>query len=305
MTDFIFKQVGLIGCGLIGSSTARAIREYGLAEKIVVLEKDAVAKEVLHLGLADAAGTDAVILKECDLVIFCTPLGAYEILASQISPYLQPGTIVSDVGSVKQAAVDILQDKLPAHAHFIPGHPIAGTENSGPSAGFAELFAERWFILTPLENDDADYQQSVKKLEQFWQRTKAKVTIMTPQHHDRVLAMTSHLPHLIAYTIVDTAVNLGSDLQDEVIQYSAGGFRDFTRIAASDPTMWRDIFLTNKEAVLDGLQRFTEDLAELQKAIRWGDGEKLFEVFTRTRAVRRSIVDQRQHMAEESKKKAS
>lgn len=304
MTETLFKHVGLIGCGLIGSSLARAIRTYDLAEKISVVEKADVAKEVLHLGLADTASTEAAILKDCDLVVFCTPLGAYPTLAEKVAPHLQPGTIVSDVGSVKQAACDALQDKLPAHVHFIPGHPIAGTENSGPSAGFAELFADRWFILTPLDNQDNAYQDALKKLEQFWQATKAKVAIMPAPHHDRVLAMTSHLPHLIAYTIVDTAVNLGDDLQSEVIQYSAGGFRDFTRIAASDPTMWRDIFLANKDAVLDGLQRFTEDLTELQKAIRRGDGDKLFDVFTRTRAVRRSIIDQRQHMAEESKKKA-
>jgi cyclohexadieny/prephenate dehydrogenase len=304
MSETIFKKVGVIGCGLIGSSLVRAVRYYNLASHISVFEKPEVAEQVLALGLADQASADPSVLQDCDLVVFCTPLSAYAALVEKVAPFLKAGAIVTDVGSVKQSAVDALQSKLPAHVHFIPGHPIAGTENSGPTAGFAELFAERWFILTPLDEQmqDADYTAALEQLQQFWQRTRARVTVMSALHHDRVLAMTSHLPHLIAYTIVDTAVNLGSDLQDEVIQYSAGGFRDFTRIAASDPTMWRDVFLTNRDAVLDALQRFTEDLAELQKAIRWGDGDKLFEVFTRTRAIRRSIVDQKQHMPEESKK---
>jgi cyclohexadieny/prephenate dehydrogenase len=306
MTKPVFHHVGLIGCGLIGSSTARAIRTYNLAQTISVLEKPAVVQEVLALGLADQASHDPAILADCDLVIFCTPLSAYPVLVEHIVPHLKQGAVLSDVGSVKAAAIDALQSHLPDHVHFIPGHPIAGTENSGPAAGFAELFMDRWFILTPLDQqaDNPAYQDALAQLVQFWERTKAKVTTMSPGHHDRVLAMTSHLPHLIAYSIVDTANNLESALQSEVIQYSAGGFRDFTRIAASDPTMWRDIFLTNKDAVLDMLQRFTEDLTELQKAIRWNDGEKLFDVFTRTRAIRRSIIDQKQHLPEESKKQA-
>ena len=304
MTGYVFQHVGLVGCGLIGSSTARAIRQFNLAERITVFEKPAVAQQVLDLGLADAAGSDPSILADCDVVMFCVPMGAYAPLGQLIARFLKAGAIVTDVGSVKQSAVDALLPVMPAHVHFIPAHPIAGTENSGPTAGFAELFTDRWFIITPLaERDgDADYMAAVAQLVQFWEGARARVTTMPPAHHDRVLAMTSHLPHLIAYSIVDTATNLESDLQAQVIQYSAGGFRDFTRIAASDPTMWRDVFLNNREAVLDMLQRFTEDLTELQKAIRRGDGEKLFDVFTRTRAIRRSIIDQKQHLPEESKK---
>lgn len=306
MTQSIFKHVGLVGCGLIGSSLARAIRTYGLSETITVFEKSDVVAQVMDLKLADQASSDPAILADCDLVVFCTPLGAFASLITQIAPHLKQNAILSDVGSVKAAAVEVLQPHLPSHVKFIPGHPIAGTENSGPASGFAELFQDRWFILTPLsdQSDDADYQQAVQQLETFWQGTQARVATMSPDHHDRVLAMTSHLPHLIAYSIVDTATTLEGDLQAEVIQYSAGGFRDFTRIAASDPTMWRDIFLTNREAVLDMLQRFTEDLTELQKAIRRQDGDKLFDVFSRTRAIRRSIIDQKQHLAEESKKKS-
>jgi cyclohexadieny/prephenate dehydrogenase len=302
----LYHKIGLIGCGLIGSSLARAARLYGLADQINVFAREERLAEIMDLGLADIASADPAILSDCDIVFFCTPVGTYRALGERILPLLKAGAVVSDVGSVKQQTITHLLDIMPDHVHFIPGHPIAGTENSGPSAGFAELFIDRWFILTPLEDkaNDAAYQNALQILEQFWQHTRARVTCMNASHHDRVLAMTSHLPHLIAYTIVDTAVNLGADLQAEVIQYSAGGFRDFTRIAASDPTMWRDIFLMNREAVLDGLQRFTEDLTELQKAIRRGDGEKLFETFTRTRAVRRSIIDQRQHMPEESKKTA-
>lgn len=300
----VYHTIGLIGCGLIGSSLARAARLYGLADRIVVYARAERVPEIMGLGLADEVSSDPAILADCDIVFFCTPVGAYRALGERILPLLKHGAVVSDVGSVKQQTITHLLDIMPEHVHFIPGHPIAGTENSGPSAGFAELFMDRWFILTPLDDkaQDVAYQDEVRRLQKFWQGTQARVTCMNAAHHDRVLAMTSHLPHLIAYTIVDTAVNLGADLQAEVIQYSAGGFRDFTRIAASDPTMWRDIFLMNREAVLDGLQRFTEDLTELQKAIRRGDGEKLFETFTRTRAIRRSIIDQRQHMPEESKK---
>jgi cyclohexadieny/prephenate dehydrogenase len=306
MSEALYKKIGLIGCGLIGSSLSRATRLYGLAEEIIVFAREGRLAEIRDLGLADVVSDDPSVLADCDIVFFCTPVGTYRALGERILPVLKAGAVVSDVGSVKQQTITQLLDIMPDHVHFIPGHPIAGTENSGPSAGFAELFIDRWLILTPLEEHahDTAYQDALHRLEQFWHRTHARVTCMKADHHDRVLAMTSHLPHLIAYTIVDTAVNLGTDLQAEVIQYSAGGFRDFTRIAASDPTMWRDIFLMNREAVLDGLQRFTEDLTELQKAIRRGDGEKLFETFTRTRAVRRSIIDQRQHIPEESKKKS-
>jgi cyclohexadieny/prephenate dehydrogenase len=226
-------------------------------------------------------------------------VGAYRDVAIKMAPYIKSGTIITDVGSVKMAAIDALQDFIPDHAYLLPGHPIAGTENSGPEAGFAELFQDRWWLLTPLENTPQD---SVEKLKTLYTGFGSKIGIMPPEHHDRVLAMTSHLPHLIAYSIVDTCVKLEASMQQEVIAFSASGFRDFTRIAASDPTMWRDIFLNNRDAVLDGLQNFIDDLTILQTAIKQGDGDTLFDVFTRTRAVRRSIIDQRQHVPEEAKK---
>ena len=301
----MFDRITLIGCGLIGSSLAHAIKRNGLAKHLTVVEKADVLSRVSALGLADEVTSDSVKgVKDADMVIICTPQSAYKIVAEGAGSHLKSGAIFTDVGSVKKAAIDAVQPYLRPEIHLIPGHPIAGTENSGPEAGFAELFQDRWAILTPLPHRGAEYEAAVKKLESFWQGCGSNVTTMPPDHHDRVLAMTSHLPHLIAYTIVDTCVKLEDTMQREVIAYSASGFRDFTRIAASDPTMWRDIFLNNKEAVLDGLQRFIEDLMELQKAIRWGDGEKLFDVFTKTRDVRRSIVDQKQHIPEENKKRS-
>jgi cyclohexadieny/prephenate dehydrogenase len=223
--------------------------------------------------------------------VLATPLSAYAEIAAAIAPALKDGAIVTDVGSVKEAAIRDIQPTLPAGVHFVPGHPVAGTEHSGPEAGFAEMFADRWCILTPLPDTAPE---AVAKVTALWQLAKMKVVTMPAEHHDRVLAVTSHLPHLIAYTIVGTATELGEDLQSEVVAYSAGGFRDFTRIAASDPVMWRDIFLANSEAVLELLQRFSEDLTALQRAIRRGDGETLFDWFTRTRAIRRSIIEAKQ-----------
>lgn len=300
----MFDRVALIGCGLIGSSLAHAIKRHGLTKHLTVVEKEDVLLRVQALKVADEIASDAEQgVKDADLIIICTPQSAYKTIAEKIGSHIKSGAIFTDVGSVKKAAVEAVQTHLRPEVHFIPGHPIAGTENSGPEAGFAELFQDRWMILTPLPHRGAEYEAAIQRLEAFWKACGSNVTTMPPDHHDRVLAMTSHLPHLIAYTIVDTCVKLEDSMQREVIAYSASGFRDFTRIAASDPTMWRDIFLNNREAVLDGLQRFIEDLMELQKAIRWGDGEKLFDVFTKTRAVRRSIVDQRQHIAEENKKR--
>lgn len=300
----MFDRITLIGCGLIGSSLAHAIKRHNLAHHLSVVERSDVLSRVKALNVADTVTDDAAAgVKNADLVLICTPQGAYQAIGALIGPHLKESAILSDVGSVKKAAVDALQSSLADVVHFIPGHPIAGTENSGPEAGFAELFQDRWAILTPLETTSESYASSVEKLKAFWQVCGSKVTTMPPDHHDRVLAMTSHLPHLIAYSIVDTCVKLEGTMQQEVIAYSASGFRDFTRIAASDPTMWRDIFLNNKDAVLDGLQRFIEDLMELQKAIRWDDGEKLFDVFSKTREVRRSIIDQRQHIPEENKKR--
>jgi cyclohexadieny/prephenate dehydrogenase len=226
-----------------------------------------------------------------DLVVLAVPLGAYADLAPMVAANLKKGAILSDVGSVKQAVIRDLGPSLPEGVHFIPGHPIAGTEHSGPKAGFAELFHGRWFVLTPTPGTDED---AVARLKALWTQLGSQVEIMTASHHDQVLAITSHLPHLIAYTIVDTATFLEDETRREVVKFSASGFRDFTRIAASDPIMWRDIFLNNREAVLEMLGRFTEDLTALQRAIRWGEGEKLQEVFTRTRAIRRGIIDAKQ-----------
>jgi cyclohexadieny/prephenate dehydrogenase len=285
-----FKKLALIGFGLIGGSIARAVREQGLAGEIVTTERTAQTRaRVAELGIVDAvAETNAEAVKDADLVILCIPVGACGPVAQEIGPYLKPGAIVSDVGSVKGAVVKDMAPHLPANAHFVPAHPVAGTEHSGPDSGFAELFIDRWCILTPPEGTDAN---AVEKLRAFWAALGARVEIMTPDHHDLVLAITSHLPHLIAYTIVGTADELGQVTSSEVMKFSAGGFRDFTRIAASDPTMWRDVFLANKDAVLEMLGTFNEDLSKLTRAIRRGDGEALFEHFARTRAIRRGIVE--------------
>jgi cyclohexadieny/prephenate dehydrogenase len=285
----LFKKIALIGFGLIGGSIARAAREQGLAEQIVTTARSAKTRaRVLELGIVDrVVATNAEAADDADLVILCIPVGACGAVAQEIAAHLKPGAIVSDVGSVKGAVVRDMAPYLPAGVHFVPAHPVAGTEHSGPDSGFAELFINRWCILTPPEGTDAN---AVEKLRAFWAAIGARVEIMTPDHHDMVLAITSHLPHLIAYTIVGTADELEGVTQSEVLKFSAGGFRDFTRIAASDPIMWRDVFLTNKDAVLEMLGTFNEDLSKLTRAIRRGDGEALFEHFTRTRAIRRGIV---------------
>jgi cyclohexadieny/prephenate dehydrogenase len=287
-----FARVSIIGLGLIGSSIARAVRE---AMPTVVLsgyDADAEVREtarVLKLcdDIADAPGA---AVTDADLVILCVPLGAMAAVAESIAADLPPEAIISDVGSSKAAVTAALAAALPNLA-IVPAHPVAGTERSGPEAGFASLFHNRWCILTPTEGTP---DGAVQQVTVFWEKLGAQVEVMDAAHHDLVLAVTSHLPHLIAYTIVGTASDLEGVTQSEVIKYSAGGFRDFTRIAASDPTMWRDVFLTNKDAVLEMLQRFSEDLTALQRAIRWGDGEALFDLFTRTRAIRRSIIEQGQ-----------
>jgi cyclohexadieny/prephenate dehydrogenase len=288
----LFPRVALVGIGLIGSSLARAIRAESLAGEIAIFDASpdacAAARE---LGLGKVEDSLAAAVAGADLVIIATPIGTYADLGPELAKHLKPGATLSDVGSVKQAVVRDLGPHVPEGVHFIPGHPIAGTEHSGPRAGFAELFKGRWCILTPVPGTDAS---ATERLQSLWQRIGSMVEVMEPRHHDQVLAITSHLPHLIAYTIVDTATNLEESTQSEVIKFSASGFRDFTRIAASDPTMWRDIFLNNREAVLEILGRFTEDLTALQRAIRWGEGDKLFDVFTRTREVRRGIIDAKQ-----------
>ena len=285
----LFEQVALIGIGLIGSSLSHAIRRAGLAKRIVGHAKsEATRAKALELGLVSAAyATPAEAAKGSDLVILCLPVGACGAVTKAMAPALQGGAILTDVGSVKGAIVRDCEPYLPKSVHFIPGHPIAGTEHSGPESGFAELFDGRWTVLTPVYGTDP---VAVAKLEAFWKACGAFVEIMTPEHHDLVLAITSHVPHLIAYNIVGTADDLETVTEGEVIKFSAGGFRDFTRIAASDPVMWRDVFLNNKEAVLEMIGRFNEDLAILQRAIRWGDGPALEAFFTRTRAIRRGII---------------
>jgi cyclohexadieny/prephenate dehydrogenase len=291
-----FQRIALIGFGLIGGSIARAARLQNLAGEIVTTARSARTRaRVTELGVVDAVlESNADAVRDADLVILCIPVGACGAVAQEIAPHLMPGTIISDVGSVKGAVVRDMAPHLPAGVHFVPAHPVAGTENSGPDSGFAELFINRWCILTPPEGVDA---QATEKLRAFWTAIGAKVEIMTPDHHDLVLAITSHLPHLIAYTIVGTADELAQVTSSEVIKFSAGGFRDFTRIAASDPTMWRDVFLANKDAVLEMLGTFNEDLSKLTRAIRRGDGEALFDHFTRTRAIRRGIVETGQDSA--------
>jgi cyclohexadieny/prephenate dehydrogenase len=284
-----FDRVALIGIGLIGSSLAHAMRKKKLAREITgYARSEATRAKAVELGLVDKVfPTAREAVAGAGLVILCSPVGTYGELAREIGPALQPGAILTDVGSVKGAVVRDVAEHVPPGVHFIPGHPIAGTEQSGPESGFAELFINRWCILTPLPGADPE---AVERLAAFWRACGSNVETMTPEHHDLVLAITSHLPHLIAYNIVSTAADLEEVTSSEVIKYSAGGFRDFTRIAASDPTMWRDVFLNNKEAVLEMLGRFSEDLSALQRAIRWGDGETLFNIFSRSRQIRRGII---------------
>jgi cyclohexadieny/prephenate dehydrogenase len=285
----MFQRVALIGIGLIGSSLAHAMRRKNLAAEITgYARSEATRAKALELGLVDKIfPTAAEAAADADLVILCSPVGTYGALAAEIESALKPSAILTDVGSVKGAVVRDVGPHVPPGVHFIPGHPIAGTEQSGPESGFAELFINRWCILTPLPGAEP---AMVERLAEFWRTCGSNVETMTPEHHDLVLAITSHLPHLIAYNIVSTAADLEEVTSSEVIKYSAGGFRDFTRIAASDPTMWRDVFLNNKDAVLEMLGRFSEDLSALQRAIRWGDGETLFNIFTRSRDIRRSII---------------
>jgi cyclohexadieny/prephenate dehydrogenase len=290
MSQPVFDRIAIIGVGLIGSSIARAARAQGAVREIVATARSPeTRKRVAELSLADkVVETNGEAVEGADLVIVCVPVGTCGAVAKEIGPHLKPGAIVSDVGSVKGAVIRDMGPYLPETIQFVPAHPVAGTEHSGPDAGFAELFEGRWCILTPPEGTDAE---AVDKLAAFWRRLGAKVETMTPEHHDIVLAITSHVPHLIAYNIVGTAADMEGVTQSEVVKFSAGGFRDFTRIAASDPVMWRDVFVNNKEAVLEMLGRFSEDLAALQRMIRWEDGAALEALFTRTRAIRRGIIE--------------
>lgn len=298
-----FDKVTLIGLGLIGSSLAWAMKRDGLAGHITGSARSAATRDKsLELGFVDSVSDDMTeAVRDADLVVICTPLSAYSSVAKAIGPHLKSGAIVTDVGSCKASVIDDVLPHLADDVHFVAGHPIAGTENSGPEAGFAELFDGRYLILTPTPETDEQAFQRVKSL---WEKVGAVVEAMSPEHHDRVFAVTSHLPHLIAYTIVGTVTDLEHQLArehvtdddlvrtNEVIRFSGSGFRDFTRIAGSDPTMWRDVFLSNREATLEMLGRFTEDLVALQRAIRWGEGEKLHDWFTRTREIRRRVLSE-------------
>jgi len=286
----LYDTLALIGVGLIGSSIARAARAHGAVRQIVATARsENTRRRVAELGIADkVVETNAEAVTGADLVVVCIPVGVCGAVAKEIGPHLKPGATLSDVGSVKSSVIRDMGAHLPKTVHFVPAHPVAGTEHSGPDAGFAELFDGRWCILTPPEGTDAE---AVDRLAVFWRLIGAKVEIMSAEHHDLVLAITSHVPHLIAYNIVGTAADMEEVTQSEVIKFSAGGFRDFTRIASSDPVMWRDVFLNNKEAVLEMLARFSEDLAALQRMIRWDDGPALEALFTRTRAIRRGIIE--------------
>lgn len=286
----LYNKVALIGLGLIASSMAHAMRRGGLAREISGYARSAETREAVRkIGFCDVVTDSAVeAVQDADLVVLCVPIGAMDAVAREIGPHLAPGATVSDVGSVKQAVIAAVAPHLPSSVHFIPAHPLAGTEHSGPYSGFATLFDNRWCLITP--NDKTD-KQALGRLKSYWSALGASVEEMDPEHHDLVLAVTSHVPHLIAYTMVGVADDLGQVTDSEVVNYSAAGFRDFTRIAASDPTMWRDVFLNNREATLEILGRFIEELLDLQRSIRRGDGEHLHDYFTRTRAIRRGIIE--------------
>lgn len=290
MADTKFQRLCLIGIGLIGSSIAQIVRTNQIANEIAIATRsETTLKRAEELGLGDEYFLDfrkAVV--DADLIILCIPVGACESIIETIAPTLKRDAIVTDVGSVKQSVIQQVSPHIPEGVHFVPGHPIAGTENSGPDAGFPELFRNRWCILTPTKDSK---EIAVAKMKEFWEACGSNVELMDPTRHDLVLAITSHLPQLISYNIVGTADDLETVTQSEIVKFSAAGFRDFTRLAASDPTMWRDVCLHNKDAILEMLSRFSEDLSALRRAVRWGDGEMLFDMFTRTRGIRHSIIE--------------
>jgi cyclohexadieny/prephenate dehydrogenase len=295
MRETSFDTVAIIGIGLLGASIAHAVNAYGGAAQINLWDNsEDVCTRAAKCVPGKVCKTVEATISDADCIILCTPVGVLAHVTAQIAPYLKEGAILTDVGSVKAKAAADMAAHCPPYVHLIPGHPIAGTEKSGPESGFASLFQEAWHILTPdkeQRNTSETYRAAIAALSTFWTKLGAKVETMGVQRHDRVLAITSHLPHLIAYNIVSTAYDMENIKDGEVVKYSAGGFRDFTRIAASDPTMWRDVFLTNKDAVLETLGRFSEDLAVLQRAIRWGDGDTLMREFTRARGIRKAIID--------------
>lgn len=294
MAEPLFKRIAFLGIGLIGSSVARIARERGdIAGEIVVNARtQATLDRVMELGFADRVELDpAVAVRGADCVMLCAPVGAFADLAERIAPHLAPGAILTDVGSTKQSVVRDVGPLVPEGVHFIPAHPVAGTEHSGPDSGFTTLFQGRWTLVTPIPGSD---EAAVEKVKELWRRCGSMVAQMEPAHHDRVLAIVSHLPHLIAFTICGTADDLGNETRQEVVNFAASGFRDFTRIAASDPVMWRDIFLNNREAVLEMLARFTEDAQAMARAIRWGDTAYIEDKVERGRKIRRSLIEQKQ-----------
>lgn len=287
----MFERIAILGAGLIGASVALAAREAGAARVVALYDaNDAVRARAKEIGLGEIADSAEAAVAGAELVVLAVPVGAMGAAMQSIAPHLAEGAILTDVGSVKGAVLNAVGPHLPAHAVFVPGHPIAGTEHSGPDAGFASLFHGRWHVLTPFDESE-EGKAALAKLVAFWEKLGARVEVMSHERHDVVLAVTSHLPHLIAFNIVAMAEDLENVTETEVVKYSASGFRDFTRIAASDPTMWRDVFLNNREAVLEVLGRFSEDLAALQRAIRWGDGQSLYTIFDRARRMRREVID--------------
>lgn len=299
----LFHRVAIVGIGLIGSSLARVLKHNRLAETIVVYDKNPeYGKKAVEIGIADEnAGSAAAAAAGADIVVLSTPVGAYGEISKEIMPVLKKGAIVTDVGSVKKYAIAEIEKYIPADSGivYVPGHPVAGTEKSGPEAGFLELFEGRWCILTP---GKFATPEAVEKISEMWRAAKMKIDTMTPEHHDKVMAAVSHLPHLIAFSIVGTVADLEGYEQQEIIKYSASGFRDFTRIAGSDPTMWRDILLNNKETILELIQRFVEDLIALERNIRWDEGNKLFELFSRTQKIRKEVIEAKQDQPEIEKK---
>lgn len=299
----LFNKVAIIGIGLIGSSLARVIKHNMLAEEISVYDKNSeYRKKAVELGIADvSADTPGAVAEDADLVVLATPVGAYGNLTREIIPFLKKGAIITDVGSIKKYSVAEIEKGIPENSEiaFVAGHPVAGTEKSGPEAGFLELFEGRWCILTPSK---LSTPEAIEKVSEMWRAAKMKIDTMTPEHHDKVMAAVSHLPHLIAFSIVGTVADLEGYEKQEIIKYSASGFRDFTRIAGSDPTMWRDILLNNRDTILELIQRFVEDLIALQRNIRWGEGDQLFDLFSRTQKIRKEVIEAKQDQPEIEKK---
>lgn len=299
----LFKKVVIAGIGLIGSSLARNIKKNNQSEIVAAYDKNPeYLKQALELGIVDEVyNSIEEAVKDADIIVLSTPVGAFGTLTEQMLPHLKSGAIITDVGSIKKYSISEIESKLTPESDIVVvgGHPVAGTEKSGPEAGFLELFRDRWCILTPSEHSTPE---AIEKVAEMWRGAEMKIDTMTPKHHDKVMAAVSHLPHLIAFSIVGTVADLEGYEKQEIIKYSASGFRDFTRIAGSDPTMWRDVFLNNKGTILELIQRFVEDLIALQRNIRWGEGDKLFELFSRTQKIRKEVIDARQDQPEHEKR---